>query len=113
MSAVAGSGSQQQWSTTEGFSTSVTTSAEMGVNLFEIFTASVSISVTMEESVSYTETLTFDPSGRCDPSQDAVLYFYPLFDRYVGMFDDSDTEYTIWVPIKGENNYSIDVECLG
>jgi|TARA_R110002003_G_scaffold38_2_gene2287 hypothetical protein len=113
MSAVGGSGSSTSWATTEGYSTSVTTSAEMGVNLFEIFTASVSISVTQEYSVSYTETITFDPSGRCDPAQDAVLYFYPLFDRYLGMFDDADQEYTIWVPVAGDSNYAVDVECLG
>jgi hypothetical protein len=85
----------------------------MGVNLFEIFSASVSITVTQEFSVSYTETLVFDPSGRCDPAQDAVLYFYPLFDQYVGIFSGDSTEYTIEIPVEGANNYAIDVECLG
>jgi len=112
VSAVGGSGTSQQWSTSEGFSTSVTTTAEMGAD-FEIFSASVSISVTLEQSWTYTETITFDPTGRCEPAQDAVLYFYPLYDQYVGKFDDSDTTITIMVPVEGDNNYEMDVECLG
>lgn len=75
MSAVASGGATQQWSTAEGYSTSVSTSAEMGVNLFEIFSASVSIEVTQETSVTYTYTLTFDAASRCDPDQSAVLYW--------------------------------------
>lgn len=41
---------------------------------------------------------------------------YPLFDEYVGAFDDNGSigeTYNIWIPVEGENNYELDVECLG
>ncbi|KAF2828115.1 hypothetical protein CC86DRAFT_405127 [Ophiobolus disseminans] len=113
LSAIAGSGTGQEWSTTEGYSVSVSLSVGMEASLFSIFTASVSITTTLESSVSHTETVKFDPSGRCDPAQDAVLYYYPLYDYYLGQFDDSDQQYEIRVPVEGANNFAIDVECLG
>lgn len=48
-----------------------------------------------------------------------TFYFslvYPLFDEYVGAFDDNGSigeTYNIWIPVEGENNYELDVECLG
>jgi hypothetical protein len=105
-----GSGTSTAWSNSEGYSSSVTTSAEMGVN-FEIFTASMSLEVTEETSYEWTETVTFDPSTVCGPGQRSAVYFYPLFDKYKGKFSDSDTVYDIWVPLQGQ--YEWDTECLG
>jgi hypothetical protein len=95
---------------TKGFSSSVTTSAEMGVN-FEIFTASMSLSVTQETSYSHSQTLTFDASSQCSAGQRAAVYFYPLFDKYKGVFSDSATVYDIWIPLEGQSEH--DTECLG
>jgi hypothetical protein len=98
------------WITTNRFSSSVTTSADMGVN-FEVFTASMSLSVTQETSYSCSTTITFDASTGCAPSQRAVVYFYPLFDKYMGKFSDSDTVYDIWIPLDGQHEW--ETECLG
>jgi hypothetical protein len=74
----------------------------------------MSVTTTLEESISYTESLTFDPSGKCETEQSAVLYMYPLYDEYVGFWNDQSSDFvTILVPQKGENNYKIEVECLG
>jgi hypothetical protein len=114
LSAASSSGSTQQWSTTEGFSSSVTSTVEVGASFFDIFSASVSISVSFEYSESFTETLTFDPSGRCDKNQRAILYMYPLFDRYTGWYSDNPGQEIDWfIPVPGPNNYEIAVECLG
>jgi hypothetical protein len=104
------SGTTETWTTTNEFSSSVTTSAEMGVN-FEIFAASISLSVTQETSYSYSTSMTFDASTECALGQRAVVYFYPLFDKYMGKFSDSDTVYNIWIPLEGQ--YERDTECLG
>jgi hypothetical protein len=107
------SGSGQQWTTTEGFSTSIESSIELGANFLQVFSASVFISVAYE-STSYAETLTFDPSGKCDWTQHAIMYMYPLFDKYLGYFTDNPNEDVEWfVPVASPTNHRIEVECLG
>jgi hypothetical protein len=114
LSAASGSGSTQQWSTTEGYSSTVSSSVEVGASFFDIFSASVSISVSFEHGESFTETLTFDPSGRCNPDQRAILYLYPLFDKFTGTYSDRPGEAIDWfIPVAPPNNYEIVVECLG
>jgi hypothetical protein len=114
LSAIVGSGATQTWSTTEGYSTSVSSTITLEAGFFDFFSTSLSISVTLEENVSYTKTLTFDPTGLCKQGQDAVLYMYPLFDQYIGYKDgDRNTVVTINVPVKGEENYRVRAECLG
>jgi hypothetical protein len=86
----------------------------VGASFFEIFSASVSISVSFDYSESYPETLTFDPSGSCDENQRYTLYMYPLFDKYSGWYSDNPSQQIDWfIPFGGPNNYEIVVECLG
>jgi hypothetical protein len=114
LSATSGSGASQQWATSEGYSSTVSSSVEVGASFFDIFSASVSIGVSFEHSETFTETLIFDPTGRCDPDQRAILYLYPLFDRFSGYYSDDEDEIIDWyIPVAPPNNYEFQVECLG
>lgn len=86
----------------------------MGASFFDIFSASVSLSVSFEHYEEFTQTLTFDPSNRCDPAQRAILYLYPLFDKFTGYYSDKPDEIIEWfIPVAPPNNYEFVVECLG
>jgi hypothetical protein len=114
LSPSSGSGASQQWSTSEGYSSTVSSSVEVGASFFDIFSASVSVGVEFTHEQEYTETLIFDPSGRCDPNQRAILYLYPLFDRFSGYYSDAPEEIIDWyIPVAPPNNYEFVVECLG
>jgi hypothetical protein len=114
LTAIISSGVTQQYTTTKGYSTSVTSSVEISAGFFEILSASLSISVTFEESISYAETIAFDPTGKCEENQEGVAYMYPLWDQYLGYKNgDRSTIVEVDVPVKGENNYKVNLECLG
>ena len=114
MTAVSDSSATQGWTTTQGYSTGVDVSVEVGASFFEIFSASMSVGFSFEQSQSYSETYTFDASGRCEPNQRAVVYFYPLFDEYVGAFSDRPSEEVVFhIPVQSEFNFEIRAECLG
>ena len=51
------------------------------------------IDATTEESTTYAESYETDRLGKCEQDQQAMLYFYPLFDRYIGAPSD-DLEQT-------------------
>lgn len=98
--------------TTEGFSASVGVSVEVGVSFFEIFSASAGVDVSSEYSMGYSFSREFDPASACESNQQGVLYFYPMFDHYVGAWSEQDGEIDVWIPV--ENASPIyDVECLG
>ena len=109
MSGISSPGVSTEWSTTEGFSTSVGVSAELSVGFFDIFTASVGIDVSMEFSQEYTRTIEFDPSKSCSTSQEAFMVFLPHFDHYV-VADENGNQYDIWIPVEGGD---VAVQCLG
>ncbi|KAI4918083.1 hypothetical protein J4E90_002463 [Alternaria incomplexa] len=109
MSGITSPGVSTEWSTTEGFSTSVGVSAELSVGFFDIFTASVGIEVSMEFSQEYTRTIEFDPSKSCSTSQEAFMVFLPHFDHYV-VADENGNQYDIWIPVEGGD---VAVQCLG
>ncbi|KAH7392441.1 hypothetical protein DE146DRAFT_634581 [Phaeosphaeria sp. MPI-PUGE-AT-0046c] len=107
-------GAAFSWTTTDGYSVGISSTVEVGGSFFELFSASVSLTVSAEYTQSYAETLTFDPTGRCDPGQSAVLYMYPLFDKYTGIYaNDVNTAVEWFIPVAPPINTFIDVECLG
>lgn len=112
--ASAGTGVENQWSVSEGYSVGISSTVEVGGSFFELFSASVSITISAEYTQSYTETLTFNPAGKCDPDQTAVLYMYPLFDKYVGFYsNDPYTNVEWYIPVAPPLDTHVEIECLG
>jgi hypothetical protein len=102
------------WSTTKDLSNSVSISIEVSASFSEVFSASMSVTTTLEESNLYTELLTLDPTGKCETDQSAVLYMYLLYGEYVAFWSDESSGLIIILLLqKGNNNYKIEVECLG
>lgn len=107
------SGVTQTWSFTETISFTTSTSAEMGVSLWEIFSASMSVETSETHSEAAQSGLSFT-SGDC-PDQ-GIVYFVPLWNQYVGYWSsDPDTEITVWIPqaLGDFVDGSFETECLG
>ncbi|KAK4948837.1 hypothetical protein LTR10_012210 [Elasticomyces elasticus] len=63
---------------------SLQTSASVSANVFEIFTAEMSVQYTHDETVTTTSTETIP--NHCKDNQMGTLWWYPLFTRYHGGF---------------------------
>lgn len=92
----------------------MSSTVEVGGSFFEIFSASVSLTVSSDYTESCFETITFDPTGKCDPYQTAVIYMYPLFDKWVGLYSNEPSKTVEWyIPVAPPLNTFPEVECLG
>lgn len=106
-------GTEQTWSEATSVSVSVSVTAGVSVGFFEIFTASMEISTSYEETHTITKQLTFT-SGDCPGS--AIVYWEPLFDKYTGAFSDQpDVTQEIWVSrtFQGEAEGRFVTDCIG
>lgn len=96
----------------ESHSNSYTTevSSELSAGLEGLVSASVSFSMseTVENSNSISETFVID----CKKGQNGILYWYPHWDRTDGQFYPSGDELTIWRP-RDKQQGEFRVSCLG
>lgn len=107
-------GSSWTYQTSEGFSHSVATSVGVDVGLFEIFTASVSITTTLETSYDVTSGVTVLVD--CAQGQNGVIYYEPLYDYYEGYYSSSNDRIDdFWIPRGrgGASDGQFVSECLG
>ncbi|KAF1838622.1 hypothetical protein BDW02DRAFT_564722, partial [Decorospora gaudefroyi] len=111
MTSIAPPGVVQTWSTTKGYSTTVTASVSMSAGFWGIFTASVGIDVSQEFSIEHNVEVEFDPAKGCEKGQTAKLYYYPLFDHYNGAFSGDEEARDIYIPVEDLAPVA-DVECL-
>jgi hypothetical protein len=92
----------------ETVSSGISTSMEMGASFFEIFTASVGVEISQEQSStsSFGTTILAD----CEPGQTGVIYWKPLFTLYQGKWTPSGNYVDIWVPDDpevGRSNFGV------
>lgn len=99
-----------EYTVSESTTFSVSTSVEIGA-AWNIFTASVGIEMSQEDTFTTTETFTYT----VDCPDSAQITFWPLFDYHEVYFVKNEQRVEIWVPsvsgsmIAGE----IGVECIG
>jgi len=106
-----GSGVGYTYEVSDTTSYGVTTSVNVG-GAWSVFTASVGIETTYEETHTVTEGLTFDVN--C-PNQGQVV-FWPLYDYYETTWSPSGNKVEIYVPVLvGDKKISgeIAISCLG
>ncbi|CAI6099208.1 unnamed protein product [Clonostachys chloroleuca] len=105
-----GTGVGYKYEVSESTKWSVSTSIELG-GAWNIFTASMGITVSREDTFTVTEGLTFDV--KCDKT--GQVLFYPFYDYYQTQFFPSENWADIWVPVhSGKNiNGEIAINCLG
>ena len=106
-------GSEWQMTDEESQSSSVSICAFIGVDLWELFQASTSVSYEMDQSFTHSTTETI-PNG-CDTDQTGTLYWYPLYTLYNGGFyPDGPFGIEILVPVEegdGSPAGKFDVQC--
>lgn len=106
-----GNGVGYTYEVTESTTFGVTTSINVG-GAWSVFTASVGIEMSYEETFSVTEGLTFDV-----PCQNqGQVTFYPFYDYYETTWSPSGNKVEIWVPVyTGERKVTgeIAIACLG
>ncbi|KAM0346305.1 hypothetical protein ACHAPU_005736 [Fusarium lateritium] len=101
------------WTEGSSYSISVGATAGVSVGLFDIFSASMEITTSYEESYSASSSLTTN-SGNCP--QNANIYYAPHFTRYEGFCsNDQTTTVEIWVAqqVNGELEGRFIIECVG
>lgn len=106
-----GKGVGYKYETTNSKQYSVTTSAEMG-GAWEIFTASIGLSISETESYSVSEGLTFEVN--CEKQGQVV--FWPYYDYYDVYLIDTRERFDVWIPAdSGDHTVSgeITINCLG
>jgi hypothetical protein len=107
------SGVEITWSEATSVSISVSATAGVSAGFFEIFSASLEISTSYEETNTITTALIFN-SGDCPGA--AIVYWDPLFERYTGVFSDNPgTTVEIYVTRKsnGEAEGRFRTNCIG
>ncbi|KAI5364593.1 hypothetical protein Slin15195_G041310 [Septoria linicola] len=95
------------WSiTTESSQTSsIESTTELSADLFSLFSATQSISVGYEETLTYSTTQ--DIPNNCGNDQTGTLYWYPLYTEYRGGWSpDGPSPATIYVPNKNGDSAS-------
>ncbi|KAF5679999.1 hypothetical protein FHETE_541 [Fusarium heterosporum] len=100
------------WTEGSSYSISVGATAGVSVGLFEIFSASMEIATTYEESYSASISLTTD-SGNCP--QNVNIYYAPHFTRYEGLWsNDQENTVEIWVAqnVNAELEGRFIIECV-
>jgi hypothetical protein len=105
------SGVGYSYEESETTSYSVTTSVSMG-GAIEVFSASVGVEITEEESFTVTEGITFD----VDCPNQGQITFWPLYDYYEVTGHPSELQYSIWIPVITDSRKitgEIAVACLG
>ena len=85
-SPILSSGTEASWSFSESLTVGVSVSTEIGASLFEVFSASVSIEVSMEHTETIEKGMSFTV-GNC-PGE-GVVYYYPLYTKYVGSWSSA------------------------
>ncbi|KAL3961230.1 hypothetical protein ACCO45_002753 [Purpureocillium lilacinum] len=100
------------YTTTETDTKTVGIQSSFGLEagFFDLFTASASLTVSTDYSVSSATGITI--LIQCKDGQQGVLYWSPLFDRFQGNFNPSGDAYDVYIPMS-ESAGSYDVECLG
>jgi hypothetical protein len=104
------SGATYKVENTQAQTSSVSSSASLGVSFFEIFEASVDIEVGFEDTVE--ETMGYELVIDCPTGQDGVLYWTPLYTRYVGLYQPSG-EQAEWYVANGGEQSSYELQCIG
>ncbi|KAL2202448.1 hypothetical protein CC79DRAFT_1372620 [Sarocladium strictum] len=94
----------------QSFTAGVSVSTGIDAKLWEIFTASISTTVSLDFTVSNTvgETVTVG----CEPTVMGILFWEPLFIEYVGHFEPSGQTFDNWIPIAGSRGRYV-TQCLG
>ena len=106
-------GATQTWEFSESISIGVEVSAEISAGFFDIFSASVGISTSMETTEQVSQGLQFS-AGNCP--RDSVIYWEPIMNWWDGYFnDDIDNVITIWTPreLRGYAEGRFVTVCLG
>jgi hypothetical protein len=123
------SGATYKVENTQAQTSSVSSSASLGVSFFEIFEASVDIEVGFEDTVE--ETMGYELVIDCPTGQDGVrkfrscvtgehgicadtsiVYWTPLYTRYVGLYQPSG-EQAEWYVANGGEQSSYELQCIG
>lgn len=103
-------GSSYMIAETDSMSIMVSTSVSVEAGFFDLFSASASVSVGADYSVSTTTGVTVKVD--CDDGQDGIIYLAPTYTRYFGeCTSDNYNPITVYVPGSTQNNYF--VQCLG
>lgn len=82
--------------------TGISTSASLEAGFFDIFSASVSVSVSQDYTVSSGTAVTINID--CTAGQEGQIFWYPLYDVYSGFFTPSNTNAEYAIP--QDNNLS-------
>jgi hypothetical protein len=107
------SGAKVTWSKATEVSISVSVTAGVSASLFDIFSASMEISTTYEESHTISKAMEFS-AGKC-PYR-AIVFWEPVFSKYSGAFsDDPHKTIEIWVAryLNGEPEGRLVTDCIG
>jgi hypothetical protein len=107
------SGAKVTWYKATEVSISVSVTAGVSASLFDIFSTSMEISTTYEESHTINKEIQFN-AGKC-PYR-AIVFWEPVFDKYSGAFSDDPQKTTeIWVArfLNGEPQGRLVTDCIG
>jgi hypothetical protein len=88
--------------------TGVSASVEISAGFFAIFEASIGAEISQDQTS--TSLVGIDVLVDCDPGQEGIIIWYPLFTLYQGEFTPSGTNVDIYIPnnsATGTSNFGV------